>query len=184
MKLSIQIKSAIKDLFLCLYLQRDIIRSYLLAKLEDCESNGNDEREEGQLKCVPSLQSEDADSQGDEGHSLEEHEHQDGHDDLLELGLTGLANRAGTFLVELDVQAEFVVFQIPRAHGHFRVGDGQLEGDVVGADVVLHAVKEVTGGAAAEVAGGVVLCHLDGVGNLVAIRSLGIGSVYVNIILG
>lgn len=59
----------------------------LLAQLEDGESHGDDEREEAELKGVPGLESKHADGQGHQGHGLQQHEHQDGDDDLLQLAL-------------------------------------------------------------------------------------------------
>jgi hypothetical protein len=59
----------------------------LLAQLEDGESHGDDEREEAELERVPGLEAEHADGQGHQGHGLQQDEHQDGDDDLLQLAL-------------------------------------------------------------------------------------------------
>lgn len=98
--------------------------THLLAKLEDGQGDGNHEGEEGQLQRVPGLQTKDTNGQGDEGHSLEEHEHQDGDNDLLELSLAGLTDGAGTFLVELNVQGQLIIVKVPRAHSDLGVNDG------------------------------------------------------------
>lgn len=60
----------------------------LLTQLEDGQSDGDDEREETQLQCVPGFQSEHTDCQWDEGHSLQQDEHDNWNEQLLELVLT------------------------------------------------------------------------------------------------
>lgn len=144
-----------------LALESEKYLTHLLAQLEDGQSDGDNEREEGELKRVPGLQTEDTDGQGDQGHSLQQHEHQDRDDDLLKLGFTGFADGAGTFLVELDVKAQFVIVEVPWAHGHFGVSDWQLEGDVMRLDVVLYAVEEVVSRAASDVVASAVLRYLN-----------------------
>ena len=111
----------------------------LLAELEDGQADGDDEREEGELQGVPGLQTEHTDGQGDEGHSLEQDEDQDGDDDLLELGLAGLSN--GAALAELDVEAHLVVLEVARADldGGF---ERQLEGHIVGGEEGAHGLEE------------------------------------------
>lgn len=111
--------------------------------MEDGQSYGDHEGEERQLESVPGLQTEDTDSQRDESHCLEENEDQDGDNDLLELSLASLSDGASAILVELDVQTELIMVQVPGADGDLSVSDGQLEADVVGLDEVLDAVHEI-----------------------------------------
>lgn len=66
-----------------------VISSDFLAQLEDGESDGHNEGEERELKSVPGFQTQDTESQRDEGDGLEEDEDQDGNEDLLQLGFTG-----------------------------------------------------------------------------------------------
>lgn len=138
------------------------ISTHLLAELEDGQSDGHHEREERQLEGVPGLQSKDTDSQGDEGHGLEQHEYEDRDDDLLELSLTSLADGPSSFLVELNVQAQFVLIEVPGADGDFSVSNRQLEGHVVGLNEVLDGVEEVSGRTASDFVTRTVLCHLHG----------------------
>lgn len=142
--------------------QNKLQSTNLLAELEDGQSDGYDEREEGQLQRVPGLQTEDAEGQRDEGHGLEEDEHQDGDDDLLELGFAGFADGPRAILVELDVEAQFIAVEVPGADGDLGVGDGQLEGHVVGLDVVFDRVHEVARRTAGDVVASTILCHFNG----------------------
>lgn len=57
----------------------------LLDQLEDGQTDGYDEREEGQLQGVPRLQTEYSDGERDERERLEHDENHDGHEDLLQL---------------------------------------------------------------------------------------------------
>jgi hypothetical protein len=77
----------------------------LLAQLEDGQSHGDDEREEAELERVPGLEPEHADGQGHQGHGLQQHEHQDGDDDLLQLALAsyGQINCKGQFDFKRDI---------------------------------------------------------------------------------
>lgn len=110
----------------------------LLAQLEDSQTDGDDEGEEGQLKGVPGLESQDTNGQRDEGYGLEQDEDQNGDDDLLELGLAGLD---GAAFAELEVEAQLVVVDV--AGGHLDGGvEGQLEGDVVGGQVAADRLEE------------------------------------------
>lgn len=59
---------------------------YLLAQLEDGQRDGDDEREEGQLQRVEGLQTEHAERQWNQGDGLQQDEHHDWDDDLLQLG--------------------------------------------------------------------------------------------------
>lgn len=154
--------------------------THLLAELEDGQRDGDHEGEEGQLQSVPGLQTEDTDGERDEGHGLEEDEHQDGDDDLLELSLAGLADGAGTLLVELNVQGQLIIVEVPGAHSDLSVDDWQLEGNIVGLDEVLNAVEEIAIRASTDIVGCTILSHLDGVGdlkrkqlNMLNFRSLG-----------
>lgn len=110
-----------------------------LAQLEDGHTDGHDEAEEGELQGVPGLQAEHADREGDQGHRLEEDEHEDRYDDLLQLGPASLVD--GTALAELDVEGELIVVNVARAHLH-RGFQRQLEGHVVRGQVGLHGVEE------------------------------------------
>ena len=140
--------------------------THLFAKLEDGQSDGNHEGEEGQLQRVPGLQTEDTDGQGDKGHSLEEHEHQDGDDDLLELGLTGLTNGACALLVELNIHGQLIIVKVPRADSDLGVSDGQHEGHIVRLDEVLNAVEEIASRATSDIVGSTILRYFNGVGDL------------------
>lgn len=51
-----------------------VVSSYFLAQLEDRQSNGYHEREEGELKGVPSLQPQNSKGERDQRHCLEEDE--------------------------------------------------------------------------------------------------------------
>lgn len=59
----------------------------LLEQLEHRQTDGDEEGEEAELESVPGLESQDAESQRDQSHGLEQHEHQDGDQDLLQLVL-------------------------------------------------------------------------------------------------
>lgn len=91
----------------------------LLAQLENRHTDGHDEAEERELQSVPGLQTEHTDGQRDQSHRLQENEHQDGDDDLLQFGSAGLVD--GTALAELDVEGELIVLDVARAHLHRRV---------------------------------------------------------------
>lgn len=56
-----------------------------LHQLEDGQSDGDDEREEGQLQGVPGLQAQHSDGERDQRQSLEHDEHHDRHEDFLQL---------------------------------------------------------------------------------------------------
>lgn len=114
------------------------IGSDLLAKLEDGQADGDDEAEERQLQGVPSLETEDSDGQRNEGHGLEEDEHEDRYDDLLELGLAGLN---GATLAEFDVEGQFLVVDVAGGHFDGRV-QRKLEGHVVGSYVLPDRVQD------------------------------------------
>lgn len=70
-------------------LRRCVISGDFFAQLEDGESDGHNEREERELESVPGFQTQDTESQRDEGDGLEEDEDQDGDEDFLQLGFTG-----------------------------------------------------------------------------------------------
>lgn len=59
----------------------------LLEQLEHRQTDGDEEGEEAELESVPGLESQDAESQRDQSHGLEQNEHQDGDQDLLQLVL-------------------------------------------------------------------------------------------------
>lgn len=118
------------------------------------------------MQSVPGLQTEDTDSQRDEGHGLEEHKDQDGHDDLLELSLAGLTNGASTFLVELDVEGQLIIVKVSGANGDLGVSNWQLEGHVVRLDEALDVVEEITRGAACDVIGSTIFRHFNSVRDL------------------
>lgn len=59
----------------------------LLEQLEHRQTDGDEEGEEAELESVPGLESQDAESQRDQSHGLEQHKHQDGDQDLLQLVL-------------------------------------------------------------------------------------------------
>lgn len=87
----------------------------LLAQLEDGESHGDDEREEAELESVPGLKPEHTDGQGHQSHGLQEDEHQDGDDDLLQLSLAGCGIytlASALFLKRLDGEKIEVLFMI------------------------------------------------------------------------
>lgn len=116
----------------------------LLAQLEDGQTDGHDEAEEGQLQGVPRLKAKHSNGQWDQRHGLEQNKHEDRDDHLLELGLARLLHCAT--LAELHVEAQPVVLQFATAHLHRRL-ERQLERHVVGGQVVLHFVED--GGLAA-----------------------------------
>lgn len=124
----------------------------LLAQLEDGHADRHDEAEERQLQRVPGFQAEHADRQRYQRHRFQQDEHEDGNDDFLQLGFTGLID--GTALAELYVEGELIVLDVARAHLHGGV-ERQLEGHVVRGQVGLHGVDEGT-----LATGGNLLCRV------------------------
>lgn len=141
-------------------------RTHLLAQLEDGQSNGDNEWEEGQLQRVPGFQTQNTNSQRDKSHGFQENEHQDWHDDFLELSFTSFANWACTFLVEFDIECQLIIFEVPGADCDLCVSDRELEGHVMGLDVVFDVIEKVTVGAGSHVIGSIVLCYFDRVRDL------------------
>lgn len=141
------------------YLQQ----SHLLAQLEDGQASGGDEGEERELKGVPGLETQHAQSQRDQGHGLQEDEHHDGDKDLLQLGLAGLNGTAGGSKVNLEVH-------LVSLHGGC-VGDGgiggrNLEFDVAALDEVLQLGSQVIRSSRDHVVGSSIAGHFDVIENL------------------
>jgi len=111
----------------------------LLAQLEDGHADRHDEAEERELQRVPGFQTEYADRQRDQRHRLQQHEHEDGNDDFLQLGFASLVD--GATLAELDVEGKLIVLDVARAHLHAGL-EWQLEGHVVRGQIGLHGVDE------------------------------------------
>jgi len=88
----------------------------LFAELENGHTDGHDKAEEGELQGIPGLQAKYTDGQGDQSYRLQEDEHENRDDDLLQLGPAGLID--GAALTELNVEGEFIVLDIARAHLH------------------------------------------------------------------
>ena len=137
--------------------------SHLLAQGEDGQSGGGDEGEEGQLEGVPGLQSQDSQSQGDQSHGLQEHEHHDGDEDLLQLGLAGLHSAAGGSEVDLEVHLVGL--------GGGGVGDGgiggrDLELNVAALHEALQLGGQIVGSGRHLVVSSSVAGHLDVVEDL------------------
>lgn len=70
----------------------------LLEQLEHGQADGDEEGEEAELESVPGLESQDAESQRDQSHGLEQHEHQDGDQDLLQLVLAACGHARRTLV--------------------------------------------------------------------------------------
>lgn len=142
---------------------------YLLAQLEDGEGDRDDEREERQLERVPGLQSKDSQGEGHQGNDLQQDEHQDGDDDLLQLGLAWLDSWSpGLISGEVDVDVKFFVIEAAGRYGDLGSGDGELESDIVTLEVFLDNIEEVaTGRAAGDFVSVVVVArYFDGFGYL------------------
>jgi len=122
------------------------IGSDLLAQLEDGHADRHDEAEERELQRVPGLQAEHADGQWDQRHRFQQHEHENGNDDLLQFGFASLVD--STTLAELDVEGKLIILDVARAHLYAGI-ERQLEGHVVRGQIGLHGVDEgilTTGG--------------------------------------
>lgn len=132
--------------------------AHLLAQLEDSQTSGGDEGEEGQLERVPSLQTQHAEGQGDQGHGLQEDEHHDGDEDLLQLGLAGLGGTAcGS---EVDREVHFAALA-GWGVGNGGVGGGNLELDVAALHKVLQLGGQVVRSGRNHVVGGSIAGHFD-----------------------
>lgn len=119
--------------------------THLLAQLEDGQTDGDDEREEGQLQGVPGLQTKDSDSHWDQSHSLQKDEHHDGDDDLLQLRFAGFDSAAsGSRFGEVDCQAQLIVVDVTRGNGELCVSDWQLEGYIVASHIFFNVVQNTT----------------------------------------
>lgn len=70
----------------------------LLEQLEHGQADGDEEGEEAELESVPGLESQDTESQRDQSHGLEQHEYQDGDEDLLQLVLAACGHVRGTLI--------------------------------------------------------------------------------------
>lgn len=138
---------------------------YLLAQLEDGQSNGDDEREEGQLEGVPGLQSQDTESHWDQSHGLQKDEHHDWDDDLLQLGLAGFDGAASGGFWEADGQAQFFVVDVAGRHGDLGVGNWQLEGDIVALQVLFDIVQDSVAAAGSQSSISISV-HFDVIGEL------------------
>lgn len=88
----------------------------LLAELENGHTDGHDKAEERELQSIPGLQAKYTDGQGNQSHRLQENEHENRDDDLLQLGPASLID--GTALAELDIEGELIVLDVARAHLH------------------------------------------------------------------
>lgn len=64
-----------------------VVRGQLLAQLEDGQGHRNDEREEGQLKSVPSFDSQYTKRQWNQRHGLQQYEDENRHKNLLDFRL-------------------------------------------------------------------------------------------------
>lgn len=115
--------------------------TYLFAKLEDSETDRHDEREERQLERVPRLQTKDTESHRDERHSLQQDEHHDRNDDLLQLRFACL-NATAAAGGEVERHIQLILLEIARRHGDAGTGDRHLEGNVVAAHVVLDLLHQ------------------------------------------
>lgn len=136
-------------------LRMSVVGGDLLAQLEDGQTDGDDEGEEGQLEGVPGLQSQDTEGEWHQGHRFKEHEHQDGDEDLLQFGFTcckttkrllsfGVGWLGGwlTFLyavAEVDFEVDFVVVQVSGGQSDGTDG-GQFECGIVALDVLFNVV--------------------------------------------
>lgn len=146
------------------------VRAYLLAQLEDGQTDGHDEREERQLQRVPGLQSEDSERHRDQGHGLQQDEHHDRDDDLLQLGLAGFDGAASSVggLRESDGQGELLVVDVAGRNGNLGVRYRKLEGDIVTLQVLLDGVQGSTADAARSISAESVAVHLDVISELKA----------------
>uniref|UniRef100_A0A182MLH8 Uncharacterized protein n=1 Tax=Anopheles culicifacies TaxID=139723 RepID=A0A182MLH8_9DIPT len=104
--------------------------------LEDSESDRHNEREERQLERVPRLQTKHTECHRDEGHGLQQDEHHDRDDDLLQLGFACL-NSAATSSWEVERHIQLILFEVTWRHGHTGTGNRHFEGDIMAAQVVL-----------------------------------------------
>lgn len=71
------------------------IGSDLLAQLENGQTDGDDEGEKAELKGIPCLETEYTDSQRNQGHCLQQNEHHQRDQDLLQLALPGWKIKLG-----------------------------------------------------------------------------------------
>jgi hypothetical protein len=118
-----------------------IIPNYLSAQLEDGQTNGDDEREEGQLQGVPGLQTEHTESHWHQCHRFQQNENQDWDEDFLQFRF--FASFFGRLEGHLDVQ--FVVGDVAWRDGHFGAGHWQFDGDIVTLEVVFKGFDNVGG---------------------------------------
>jgi hypothetical protein len=67
--------------------------AYLLAQLENGERESGDEGEERELKCIPSLKSENSERKWDQSHGFQENEDEEGDEEFLQLRFTSCKRR-------------------------------------------------------------------------------------------
>lgn len=115
------------------------------------------------MECVPGFQTQDSEGEWYQSHGFQENEDQDGDEDLLQFGFF-----ATGFVGELDVHIQFIVIEIAWADGDFGSSNWELEGDIVGLDVILDGVDEVAGCSTSSyfVSIVVIAYNLNGFGNL------------------
>uniref|UniRef100_A0A182U4X8 Uncharacterized protein n=1 Tax=Anopheles melas TaxID=34690 RepID=A0A182U4X8_9DIPT len=113
----------------------------MIPTLEDSETDRHDEREERQLERVPRLQTKHTEGHRDECHSLQQDEHHDRDDDLLQLRFACL-NATAAAGGEVERHIQLILLEIARRHGDAGTGDRHLEGNVVAAHVVLDLLHQ------------------------------------------
>lgn len=113
--------------------------TYFSAKLENGQTNWDDEWEEWELKSIECFDTKDTKTQWDKCYHFQQNECQNWYGNFLQFGFSWFA----WGIVEFDFEVNFIVMQVTWGNGHFRISHWYVHRNVIALNISWKCIQNV-----------------------------------------